>query len=212
MAEQTNEPVYKQLSSDMRAGLKDIYQQISSASAHVEEAHDPDAREVFHEATSQLNEVLKSTEEATINILEIVEKNEHAQEEVAQILEELRAGGSSKDKIARLVEINRQMGEDLTTLTLQLSFQDLTGQRIKRVVAALRRIEDTVVHLYITSGLIMEGAENDPQKDAKALKAEAEEAVQEFHNQRVVSSVLKGPDSSGCSQSTIDDMLAQLGM
>ena len=212
MAEQTNEPVYKQLSSDMRAGLKDIYQQISSASAHVEEAPDPDAREVFHEATSQLNEVLKSTEEATINILEIVEKNEHAQEEVAQILEELRAGESSKDKIARLAEINREMGEDLTTLTLQLSFQDLTGQRIKRVVAALRRIEDTVVHLYITSGLIMEGAENDPQKDAKALKAEAEEAVQEFHNQRVVSSTLKGPDSSGCSQSAIDDMLAQLGM
>lgn len=212
MDEQTNEPIYRQLSNDMREGLRDIYQQITSASAQGDNPpHDTDARALFHEATAQLNEVLKSTEEATTNILEIVEKTEEDQEEASRILESLKESETAKAKIARLEAINSQLGENLVNLTLQLSFQDLTGQRIKKVVTALRKIEDTVVHLYLTSGLIMEGAKNDPKKAAHELKAEAEEAVEQFRSQRVVNSELKGPDSS-ISQGNIDNILAQLGL
>ncbi|MBQ9537139.1 MAG: protein phosphatase CheZ [Desulfovibrionaceae bacterium] len=211
MGNQSREPIYKQLSTDMRASLKDIYQQISSASSTDGRKKEPEARALVLEATSQLDEVLKSTEEAASNILEIIERNEFNQEETQKILQQIRTEGCSEAKLARLDAINKQLGEDLTNLTLQLSFQDLTGQRIKRVVNALNKIEDTVVNLYITSGLIMEGAENDPQKDATELKAEAAQAVEEFKNKRVTSE-LKGPDANGMSQSSIDDMLAQLGM
>lgn len=213
MTPETNEPIYKKLSNDMREGLKDIYQQLSSASQQTDSTPEPDARALFREATSQLDEVLKSTEEATTNILEIVERNEAYQEEAAALLEGLRSGRAPETALSRLEEINRQLGDDLTSLTLQLSFQDLTGQRIKRVVSSLNRIEDTVVNLYVTSGLIMEGAENSPEKDADALKAEAEQAIEEFKNNRKqFSSELKGPDKNAISQKVIDDMLAQLGM
>ena len=212
MTSETNEPIYKKLSNDMREGLKDIYQQLSTASQQNESTPEPDARALFREATSQLDEVLKATEEATNNILEIVERNEAHQEETASLLEGLRSGRAPETAISRLEEINRQLGDDLTSLTLQLSFQDLTGQRIKRVVSALNRIEDRVVNLYVTSGLIMEGAENSPEKDADALKAEAEQAMEDFKNNRQFSSELKGPDKNAISQKVIDDMLAQLGM
>ncbi|MCR4665994.1 MAG: protein phosphatase CheZ [Desulfovibrio sp.] len=213
MSTETQEPIYKKLSDDMRQGLKDIYQQISTASHEEGLSAEPDARALFREATSQLGEVLKSTEEAATNILEIVERNEANQEEAAALIEKLSATKDGSEELGRLSEINTRLSEDLTNLTLQLSFQDLTGQRIKRVVSALNRIEDTVVNLYVTSGLIMEGAENDPHKDVETLKADAEKAMEDFKQGRQkMASELKGPDTNGISQKVIDDMLAQLGM
>ena len=104
------------------------------------------------------------------------------------------------------------MGDDLTTLLTILSFQDITGQRIKKVVEALNKIEKSVVELYVSSGLIMEGAEKNPHKDVQTLQDEARKAVEDFRQNRRVSSELKGPDANGFSQNAIDDMLAQLGM
>ncbi|MBQ7617492.1 MAG: chemotaxis protein CheZ, partial [Desulfovibrio sp.] len=73
---QSNEPLYKQLSTEMRAGLKDIYQQLSSASQQNFPMAEPETRTLFREATSQLDQVLRSTEEATTNLLELIEQNQ----------------------------------------------------------------------------------------------------------------------------------------
>ena len=77
-------------------------------------------------------------------------------------------------------------------------------------MAALAAIERSVVDLYLASGLVMEAAEKNPQKDAQAIKNDAEKAVREFRE--TGKSQLKGPDASGASQAAIDDMLAQLGL
>ena len=204
MAEQRDESaVYKQLSTEMRQGLKNIYQQISSASSDQgTPVSDTDA--LFHEASDQLGEVLKATETAAVNIMEIVEKHLDLQTESAALLEAVRSGTAADTQTARLAEINNQLGDDLTTLLTILSFQDITGQRIK--------IEKSVVELYVSSGLIMEGAEKNPHKDVQTLQDEARKAVEDFRQNRRVSSELKGPDANGFSQNAIDDMLAQLGM
>lgn len=212
MAEQRDESaVYKQLSTEMRQGLKYIYQQISSASSDQgTPVSDTDA--LFHEASDQLGEVLKATETAAVNIMEIVEKHLDLQTESAALLEAVRSGTAADTQTARLAEINNQLGDDLTTLLTILSFQDITGQRIKKVVEALNKIEKSVVELYVSSGLIMEGAEKNPHKDVQTLQDEARKAVEDFRQNRRVSSELKGPDANGFSQNAIDDMLAQLGM
>ena len=90
-----------------------------------------------------------------------------------------------------------------------LSFQDITGQRIKRVVSALNQIEAMVVELYVSSGLLLEAAEKDPTKNVQELQDEARQAVKEFNQGR---SEHKGPDKAGVSQGAIDDMLSQLGL
>lgn len=212
MAEKQAEPtVYKLLSTDMRQGLKNIYQQISTASGD-QAVPAPETDALFHEASDQLGEVLKATETATMSIMEIVEKHLDLQAESAQLLAAVRENTATPGQAARLEEINRQLGDDLTRLLTALSFQDITGQRIKRVVTALNKIEDSVVELYVSSGLIMDGAEKNPGKDAQALQSEAQKAVQDFRQNRKVASTLKGPDKDSVSQSSIDDMLAQLGM
>ncbi len=211
MSEKKAEPaVYRQLSTDMRQGLKDIYHQISTASDS-QSPVDSGTNALFHEATDQLDAVLKTTESATMSIMEIVERHLDMQEQNTELLALAREGTISPEQIATLEAHNRQMGDDLTSVLTTLSFQDITGQRIKRVVVALNKIENTVVELYLSSGLIMEGAEKDPQKDAAALQNEARQAVEEFRQNRKPEN-LKGPDKSGVSQGAIDDMLSQLGL
>ena len=85
MSEQKRqEAVYRQLSAEMRQGLKDIYQQISTASAADGAAPATDA--LFHEASAQLDEVLRDTEAAAMSIMEIVEKQLELQAESAELI------------------------------------------------------------------------------------------------------------------------------
>ncbi|MDR3362381.1 MAG: protein phosphatase CheZ [Desulfovibrio sp.] len=210
--EQTDQAVYKQLSANMREGLKDIYQQISNASADNAPSAPLATDALLHEASDQLHEVLKTTENAAMTIMEIVEKHLDLHEENAAILSAAREGNFGAEQIARLAEINAILGEDLSNVLTALSFQDITGQRIKKVVAALSNIEKSVVELYVSSGLIMDSAEKNPARDAESLQDEARQAVEDFRRKRKVTSTLKGPDSKGISQSSIDDMLAQLNM
>ena len=198
MAEQDN-GVYRRLSADMRRGLKDIYQQISTASNDTA-------------IDGRKTDVVKATESAAMSIMEIVERHFEQQAESAAIIARIKAGEASTADIDKLAAINDSLGADLNSVLTTLSFQDITGQRIKKVVAALNAIEDSVVQLYISSGLIMEGAERDPAKDSDTLQAEAQKAVDDFRDNRKAGSELKGPDKDGISQNAIDDMLAQLGL
>ncbi len=213
MAEEMRETVYKQLSNDMREGLRDIYQQISSASRDGSgESSNGNAQLLFQEATTQLQEVIETMEKATMTIIEIVERDLNLQEELNEAIAAVRKDGANEDNLGKLEELSNSMGDDLTNLMTSMSFQDLTGQRIKKVVNAIQKIEKSVLDLYVSSGLIMDGMEKDPAKDASALKDEASKALDDFHNNRQVKSELKGPDKNGASQAAIDDMLAQLGL
>lgn len=202
--------LYKRLSRDMRQGLKRIYKEIYAASVQEASVQQCETDQLFHEASAQLSEVLATTESATVSIMDIVERHLDMQMEAADIIAAARTGTATPDKFERLAEINTCLGDDLTNIMTTLSFQDLTGQRIKKVVGALHKIESTVVELYVSSGLILKGRENDPQKDIKVLEQEAQQAVKDFREFRGKSE-LKGP-GGGISQNAIDDLMAQLGM
>lgn len=210
-----NEAVYKQISEDMREGLKGIYKQITNASQKGSGTQ-PDihsgTENILHEATDQLDVVLRTTENATMTIMELVEKSLASQEESASLLAAVRDGNATDADKARLLELNTNIGDDLTALMTTLSFQDITGQRIKKVLEALKTVEESVLELYVSSGLILESADKNPEKDARELKDEVQKALDDFHNNRQVTSTLRGPNENGIKQNAIDDMLAQLGL
>lgn len=202
MPDSSNEAVlYKALNEDMRAGLKKIYIQISAASSNT--------NALFQEAAAQLHEVVKATESAAMNIMDIVEKQLGEAENAARILHNRLNKNPGDPELLQLMEKNSNLAEDLTSVLTDLSFQDITGQRLKKVSEALRTIEKSVVDLYLSSGLAIEAAGRDPGKDAKSIRAEAEKAVEEFRGSETN---LKGPDNQGCKQEAIDEMLAQLGL
>ena len=199
--------VYRQLSEEMRDGLKHIYKRISSAAEDTEGARTAGA--LFQEASEQLREIAKTTEEAAMSLLSIVEKQGLRAAETGEILRRV-APALDKADAERLAAMNDELKSDLSAALTALSFQDLTGQRLKKASEALAAIEKSVVELYVSSGLMLEGAEKDPQKDARALREEAKEAMSAFGESKP--SRLRGPDRNGKSQSASDDMLAQLGL
>ncbi|MDH5297640.1 MAG: protein phosphatase CheZ [Desulfobulbaceae bacterium] len=79
------------------------------------------------------------------------------------------------------------------------SFQDITGQRVRKVVELIRGIEKRILEMMVSSGIKLK--EKGEGKDDYQIEDDASRAVE----------LLKGPDSS-VSQGSIDDLLASLGL
>lgn len=195
---------YKRMSDDMRQGLQSIYKELSNARQEdgteiVKEKKRAD--QLFSEAADQLDKILSTTEEATGEIMDIVERHMEMQSKSNQILHSLKSGGVTKDQLQELRQISDALNTDLMTIMTTLSFQDLTGQRIKRIIGAIKNVEAIVLDLYLSTGLKVRAHEEAPEKGLEEIEAEAAQKVNE----------LKGPQV-GSNQASVDDLLASLGM
>jgi len=196
---------YKRLSEDMRGGLQAIYKELSSArqesggSEIVKEKKRAD--QLFSEAAQQLDDILATTEKATGDIMDIVEKHMETQAKSNQILHSLKSGGVTKEHLKELRDMSDELNADLMSIMTALSFQDLTGQRIKRIIGAIKNVEAIVLDLYLSTGLKVRAHEEEPDKDLQEIEAEANQKVNE----------LKGPQQDS-NQASVDDLLASLGL
>ena len=193
---------YKRLNEDMLAGLQNIFREINSAKkGEQRSAKNKDTGKLLSEATQQLDEVLVSTEEATASIMDTVERHLDKLEETKVL-----AAKAEKEKLSAAdLKIWREalaaQEEDLCGILTALSFQDLTGQRIKKVLAALQSIESTVFDLYMSTGIALKEHAKEPEKDMDLIQNHAKQVVSE----------LKGP-SRDSNQGAVDDLLAELGL
>ena len=198
---------HKRLNQEMRDGLQDIYKEIVQAAKHgAEQSAEGDggryqADQLFQEAAQQLDNILQTTESATSEIMDIVEKHLELQAECAAILDGLPGGYAGPKEVTQLKSANVALGEDLMRIMTTLSFQDLTGQRIKRIITAIKKVEQIVLDLYLSTGLQIRAQAQAPDRNIEDLKAEAKQKVSE----------LKGPQSD-VKQGDVDDLLAQLGL
>ncbi len=199
----------RQLNEEMRSGLRGIYQEISSVPTAEEGGSDADAgktQKLFSDATKQLEEIMRTTFEATEKIMGTVEKLLTQQEEAGGIIASLDSGDKRQQKaLAKLDALNHSLETSLTDIITDLSFQDLTGQRLKKVVSSITSIRETVFDLYMSTGLMLKTREETPEKDLSEIAEESRRKAQEIRN-----SELKGPQS-GTSQKDVDDLLASLG-
>jgi chemotaxis protein CheZ len=149
---------------------------------------------------------METTLEATEKIMTKVEKLLDQRTEAVNIIASLDIGPEKRADMARLDALNRESESSLTNIITDLSFQDLTGQRLKKVVAALGSIRETVFDLYVSTGLMMKTREETPEKDIEEIAEESRLKVAEIKN-----SELKGPQT-GTSQADVDELLAGLGL
>jgi chemotaxis regulatin CheY-phosphate phosphatase CheZ len=132
-------------------------------------------------ATEELDHIVRSTEQATADILT-------ASERLAAIGAELQAAGADAKLCGEIEEL-------ATNIMLSCSFQDLTGQRTSKVVHALRYIEQRVNSMIQIWGVSARDAQNvvdgpaDTRRDAHLLNGPAK-------------------DGEGVSQDDIDKLLA----
>lgn len=121
--------------ASLRAEIDEMAQIIHHAKAEIAGIKHPlaDADKIIG-ASSELDAIVSATETATSDILEAAEKIEAS-------VEDLSAHAGDAQKVAEALP---GMTEQLTHIMEACGFQDLTGQRITKVVHALRHIEDRI--------------------------------------------------------------------
>ncbi|MEC9291484.1 MAG: protein phosphatase CheZ [Pseudomonadota bacterium] len=135
------------------------------------------------DASDQLDAIVATTEKATTEIMD-------ACEAMQADLKKLKDSGADEASVAN-------MEAQITAIFEACNFQDLTGQRIQKIVKTLKQVEQHILRMVVVFGM---------QKKADNLSAEQKEFLQEE------AELLNGPQLPGNSleQDDIDDILDTL--
>ncbi len=126
----------------VKAEVEAIAARITLTKQEIANLKHPLAREdKLHSASMELSAVVKSTEEATTAIMQVAE---HLDEIVREVTTHVADGYV----VSRLNE----MTEQITKLFEACSFQDLTGQRITKVVKTIDYIEERIETMQVIWG------------------------------------------------------------
>ncbi|MBF0526380.1 MAG: protein phosphatase CheZ [Deltaproteobacteria bacterium] len=166
-----------------------------------------------NEMTDILDTVIRDTENAANTIFDSIEAIETNRDFCADILGQAdlldlnEPANRAKTQgflrqISKILEMDR---DQLTGIIQTLSFQDLTGQKIKRIIRMLQGIQAGVIKLLLTMNYGIQSIEQDPTRDITALKKQAADQVESAMME------LKGPTDYGLKQDSVDKVLADLG-
>ena len=195
---------YRRVNEDLQKGFKEIYQEIKAAKTSNAPAAPlgEDPNELFSQASNQLDAILQTTESATVKIIDTIENLQTLSDTLSGIVKSFEKGGVSKAERESLAHINNTLNQDLMSIMTTLSFQDLTGQRIKIIIETIKKIEK-IVDVYMTTGLMIKAHAEAPNEkaDFSHLQAKAKDQL----------STLQGPQLDS-SQGSVDDLLASLGL
>ena len=135
--------------------------------------------------TGELQEIVGATEQATHTIFEAVEKIESLSEKIEP-------------------EISAQIGDAVTSVYEACSFQDITGQRITKVVNALQHIEVKIEDLLNAFG--------DEFSKTPRLSKKDKPKFADGRAERPDEHLMNGPQLSGSTEAmSQDDIDALLG-
>ncbi|PCJ57575.1 MAG: chemotaxis protein CheZ [Rhodospirillaceae bacterium] len=180
--------VVETMEGDLSGPAVKLYQEFEQLAVFIQKAKQdiaalsPDEIQEKHIplATDELDAIVMATERATGEILDSAEKIEAVFEKVDD-------------------EIRTKLNEAVTNIYEACSFQDITGQRISKIVATLKEIEEKVQGLVAAFGSSLPSAEE--KKDGSDQKEQEDSR-----------SLLNGPQlpGAGKSQEEIDALLSDL--
>ncbi len=169
----------------LRAELQNMAGHIQTAKTEIASIYNKDpkvqaAGNRINAATSELDQIVASTERATSDIL-------NAAERIMEVAGTLPAGQQEASQI---------LTDQATEIFTACSFQDITGQRISKVVSTLRYIDQRVAAMVAIWG----------PENITGAQARADEQA----DQRLDAHLLNGPamPGQGRTQDEIDALLA----
>lgn len=178
----TDATIPKHDGDPLKKEIGGLFQYIQRVRQEIAAIHRPaDDDHNFDTMGEQLDAIVKATEEATNTIMEAMERNE-------QLLDELKKKLQDPDQVALIDKIV----ENGNSVFEACSFQDITGQRVTKVVKSVTYIEDRVTALIdIWGKAALEEVEVKPDREKTADEA-----------------LLQGPQlhDEGISQADIDKL------
>ncbi len=130
------------------------------------------------DAIDRLQSVIDKTEDAANKTLGIVEKYILNMDELAAHIRNLK---EPEESVHYIKNFKNNLEDDLTEILTTQSFQDLTGQTLKKVIKLIGDIEGELMKLIADFGLkIDQGAKADAAVSEKVLQADVEDLLEEF--------------------------------
>jgi len=187
---------YKDMVFEMKQGLNDVYTTLVDFKKALKELQttSEESNSAFQEVSDQLDAIVRSTENATTEIMDLAENIQQKIKNISNIAK--TANPEIKNGINQ--ELN-DISNDLLSMFTACSFQDITGQRIRKVVTAVKNVESKLLELLISTGVKIKGREDG--KDEKVISEETKKAMD----------MLKGPQEKA-SQDNVDFLLTELGL
>ncbi|MEJ5300367.1 MAG: protein phosphatase CheZ [Thermodesulforhabdaceae bacterium] len=188
---------YKGLSDDVVTGIGKIYKEIFSMKQELQIDKNllQGTFETIGESQSILDSVLSITETSTLNIMDIIELIQDKIEEIQNTIGELKDSGRVK---VILGQINRKLLEILTLL----GFQDVTGQKIRKLIASLKNIEEITLELYLASEILKRAKTEGFERSYEELREEVKKQIE----------LMKSKKLEIVDQNTIDELLESLNL
>lgn len=143
------------------------------------------------DVTAGLSSITKATEEATHKVLTISEKVLQDRDAVSGYLEKLKdmVENNALATIKELENINEENKADIIDILTALSFQDLTGQKIRKLEEAIVDIEKRILELLISFGI---KGDDETKKAGSKVLDQMEKLKTEKLSQQLVDDILQG--------------------
>lgn len=218
-----DESFFKKFAYDMTGGLKELALLIIDFRKDLKSKVTPEitdlATKYIPQATDQLESVIKTTEIAANKIMDNLDTMQRHSEKLEEILISLKGGeidlpGRKKESIdsqtikaiypiINYIEpgIKKHMSL-ISDSFVQMSFQDLTGQRIGRIITLVSQMEIKLKEMIISFGIKLTEIGKKPDISKDELQKVIDVKVSE----------LTGPQmpGQGLDQEGIDELLANL--
>ncbi len=216
---------FQKLTGDMSGGLKELAMLIIKFRRDLRSRICPEITDLavnqIPEAADQLEGVIETTEEAANKIMDNLESMQGQTDQLGLIFNALKNGelALSGNKahldpqtVAVITPLIKHMQTEvqkydslISDSFTQMSFQDLTGQRIKRIMTLVTQMEQKLKEMVISFGIQLTEHEKNPDISEEELQKTIKDKVTELAD-------LSGPqrEGQGLDQAGIDDLLMNL--
>ncbi|HFB83537.1 MAG TPA: hypothetical protein ENJ72_01985, partial [Thermodesulfatator sp.] len=142
---------YKELVFEMKKRIDDVYRSINEFKKALSQLRDSadTANTMFGEASDQLEEIVKATETATVKIMDVAEKDQELLTRARELVSQLE-NGSTANELKKIID---ELYQDTLEIITACAFQDITGQRVKKVVNAIQTVEAKLLELLVETGV-----------------------------------------------------------
>jgi chemotaxis protein CheZ len=182
---------YRTMNEEVIESIGTIYSEIKSVKSSLNADSSTESLSLLNESDSILDGIIKATEHATLKILDYLENMQQELNDLRSIIEPggPAAASGNLDRLERVI---------LNVMT-ELSFQDLTGQQVKRVIQSLKKVEDIVFNVYVTSAVLKKSKEQSPEQGIAEIREKVKGLIDDA----------KG-NKTAIDQEGVDSILAQL--
>ncbi len=201
--ERSFEKLYKELLKRIKEVSDEVVQFKRNIASSLRQHLAPIAEEKSPATSKELSAILKETEQATCSIMDLTEAVQKSHLKLSEkfdvikncLTEITREEESLANHLQDMEGITSENSSHLTRIMTNLSFQDLTGQKLQKLMDVEEEIEKKLIAILVSFGIRMRKKE-DPHDDT----------VQ--RGERMLD-LLQGADRKAIDQEEVDHLLAE---